>query len=70
MFGVWGGGHELDRDAPSRAFSTSLPAGYQFLGLHAVVRKSIDSLEAHRGSFHLALLRCEGHRTEIVGRPG
>ena len=31
---------------------------------------STDSLAARLGSFHLAILRCEGHRTEVVGKPG
>lgn len=42
----------------------------QILGLNAVVRMSTHSLAACIGSFHLAIVRCEGHRTEIVGKPG
>lgn len=39
----------------------------QILGLNAVVRMSTHSLAARIGSFHLAIVRCEGRRTEIVG---
>lgn len=50
----------------------SIPRGRPPPGAWAPLRLSrgAPTAAASRASFRLAVLRCEGHRTEIVGRPG